>query len=545
MTHASYSFPSYLIPVLDLALVLLAAILLFAFPERAARVTAPLWRVLRRLGRRPGTAVLALVVLGAVGNGLIFVVQGPPIPAATDELSYLLAADTFASGRLTNPFHPMWRHFHPHSVRWPVCASKYPPAQGLFLAAGQALTGSPAVAVCLGAPLLAGAVCWALFGWLRPGWAVLGGFLVLVHLGVGSYWNQSYWGGTVAAVGGALLFGALPRFLDRPRPGVGLVMAAGLVVLAFSRPYEGLLVSLPALATLGLRGLRDARTRRALLPGTLVLLLGAGAMAFYNERVTGDPWLFPHRAYAIAYNHEPELIFGRYSPPLFSYQERPPWRSAAPKLTGPRPHWVGRAFRQGAHRLGRMLHFVLGMSLVLAPLLARYKGRPRHRLLAVSCALVAVGHMLTRAWFPHYSAPLVVPLVVLALLGLRRLAAWRRPLGRAAPWAVAAVYLVLFAVELPAHRSDRDAWNVERQRIENELRALPGRHLVIVHPPGDWNSNGADVDAADVVWARPVSAAADRRLLEYYRDRRVWDLDLGRPGEPTPVPYSEPEGKEP
>jgi len=541
MAHASYSYPSHLVPLIDLALVLAAALLMAAAPRWSARLAAAAWRVPRRLGRRPGRALAILAVLGTVANGAVFLLQGAPVPAATDELSYLLAADTFAAGRLTNPYHPKWRHFHPHPLWWPVCASKYPPAQGLYLALGQVLTGSPAVAVCLGAPLLAAAVGWALFGWLRPKWAVLGGFLVLVRLGVGSYWNQSYWGGTVAAVGGALLFGALPRFLDRPRPGMGLVMAAGVVVLANSRPYEGLLVSLPTLAVLAVRGLREARTRRALLPGALVLALAGGAMAFYNKRVTGDPLLLPHRAYANAYNHEPELVFVPYSPPKHAYQKLPPRSSAASRPAGERPSWLARSLRQGIHRLGRMLYFVLGCALAFAPLFARYRGRPRHVLLAVSCALVAAGDMVTRAWFPHYSAPLTVPLLVLALLGLRLLAAWRRggrrP-WRAAPWAVAAIFLTLFAVELPAHRSDADAWNVVRQRLEEELRALPGKHLVIVDPPGDWPSSAADVDAAPVVWARPVDEASDRRLLEYYRDRSIWWLDLTRNGMPVLVPYS-------
>jgi len=80
-------------------------------------------------------AVPAVVFAGCIA---IMALLHEPVPRVHDEFSYLLLADTLAHGRLVNPAPPLPEFFERfHVITKPAYASKYFPAQGVFLAIGE------------------------------------------------------------------------------------------------------------------------------------------------------------------------------------------------------------------------------------------------------------------------------------------------------------------------------------------------------------------------------------------------------------------------
>lgn len=209
-------------------------------PRLGNRFVEPLERAGARLAAHRGSSVLFIALLVILVRVALLPRIPIPVPLIQDEFSYLLSGDTFAHGRLTNPPHPMWVFFETFHVNMlPTYMSKYPPAQGAFLAAGE-LLGHPWFGVLLSAAAMCAAGVWMLQGWLPARWALLGGILAIIRLCITSYWINSYAGGTVASIGGALVLGAFPRIVRFQRRRDFLLLALGLAVLANSPHSKGL-----------------------------------------------------------------------------------------------------------------------------------------------------------------------------------------------------------------------------------------------------------------------------------------------------------------
>jgi hypothetical protein len=176
------------------------------------------------------------------------------------------------------------------------------------------------------------------------------------------------------------------------------------------------------------------------------------------------------------------------------------------------------------------------------------------RFALVTCGVLTAGLIVGHPWFfTHYAAPMTALIFVLALQMLRKLRLWRRrgpQTGRLAAWTLVVIcftsFAAVYALEL---RSSRAAETLPRARILAQLKETNGRHLVIVRYGPDhafneeWVYNEADIDGAKVVWAREMDSAQNRKLLEYFKDRHIWLVEVGRDGSsPELKPYSYPVG---
>jgi hypothetical protein len=496
-----------------------------------------------------------------------------PAPSVLDEFSYLLAGDTFAHGRLTNPTPAMWQHFETYYVLMhPTYMSKFPPGQGMALAAGEVL-GDPLYGVWIAMALACAAVTWAIAPWLGRGWALAMG-LVLPMLPVIHWWSQTYWGGAVQMLGGALVIGAIVRAMRTPSLTLGMTAGAGAVILSVSRPFEGLLLCGIVGTALLVKWIRARQwSKHFVIGGVLVGAIAVPVNLYYNWRVSTDPLTMPYKLHSQQYARVPQFYWQAIAPPKPIRDPHLRWFYQVHETTEVqfqtsgvgnflRGVWFKLSFLAGTFLNPRILAIVL-----LAALLA-WKQRLAWLAWLIVLVLPLV-HMSLTPWLrEHYLAPAMAAWIALLGLGAQVIWKWgmfsprghagslrenpenpasprglnmrRMRIGQILVLAMLALHLYLacnWAIEM--NREGAQTSGAARAKFIATLEAEPGDDLVLVDyppdkpgdPPGyksidDWVFNDADIDHSPVIFAHWMSDAENAEILNYYSNRNVYYVRL-------------------
>lgn len=522
----------------------------------------------RRLAQRTGWCMLLLAALPVILRLLLLRHHPAPSPDIYDEFGHLLVADTLRHFRLANPVHPMVRFFGTFFViQAPSYSSIYPIGQGLLLAIGKMIFGYPWAGVLLSTAALCSLCYWMLRAWTTPGWALAGGMIAVFEFGPLNQWMNSYWGGSLAAAAGCLVFGALPRLRDpqlqeRRRVLAGVCLGIGLGIHLITRPYESifLLLSVILYLTPAMKNREGILTvGRGVIAAILVTFPAVGVTFLQNKRVTGSWTTLPYQLSQYQYGVPASLTFQADPVPHLDLtpQQQLEYKAQLSFRGGDHETLKNYLLRL-EYRVRFYRFFFLPALFVAIPFFLLALKEPRFQWVVLTLVLFAAGINFFPAFQFHYLAAVTCLFVLVSVTGLSRLNRFRPEAARLILFLCAVHFAFWYTAHLfdAAHFSvavrQYETWdalnhgNPERRiEVNRELAMKPGRLLVLVrYSPQhifqeEWVYNDADIDAARIIWARDLGPAEDAKLLGYYPDRTVLLLEPDYRS-PRLVPYQQP-----
>lgn len=536
-------------------------------PQQFEKFSKPIIGFFDKISDSPLKSVLLIAVLAFVSYALFALCFRFPYFRIVDEFGYLLTADTFLQGRLSNQTHPFWKHFeYFHIFHHPTYNSRYPVGQGAVLALGK-LLGNAIIGVWLSGAAACVAVWWMLRGWFSTRWALFGAIITVFNPAV-FFWSQNYWGGYVAVIGGSLSLGALKRIFDHPKASDAFIFGAGLFILAVSRPYEGFVYALSLCLFLLVGFVRRGDPNKSFpifiktiaLPIVLVMTVSLSWLAYDNYRVTGNPLKMPIIEYVEQYDYVPYFLFQKMGKPI-EYDNK----SFDVTLSDPNPIELFRQRQESASGFIKTVvarAVILHVNYLLSPVLLFFfiwsfvsRSSRKKWLYLKLLLLIFIGAISLSTYFNQpYAAPIYGVFIILTTGAARefRRSAERRKIKRLIVLSVPVCLLagiILLGIFGVVRRNNTDDTGRQRAEIEAGLRSEGGKHLIFVdpYPPGSdkpnvansyvYVYNEADIDGSKVVWAHQLNSADDAKLVNYFSDRKVWLLKLDQNGKPQLLPY--------
>jgi len=385
--------------------------------------------------------------------------------------------------------------------------------------------------------------------------------LFALYLRPGMYWTNSYWGGSLAASGGALVLLSIGISRERQSPLSGALFASGILLLFWTRPFEGGVFTLTILIVFA-RQIWRARSLAALLAATCVFVAGGVFTCCDNRAVTGSPFQLPHLLHDRQYATVPALwILPMRPEPTYAHPRLASqngingWEATQYIHHGSflRALWTG--FTDTLATLERPLLLALAFTILL-PFAWRDRIFQKMTLVIVACLFVI---SLETFHFEHYAAPLWAPIALAIAVWAERVVSVERAYSLRTGKKPLALILVLAALYEPvilqiviqtpqlwrngvwipgADKPDSqylNNWSNYRSTLIKQLSSADRPQLVIVrYPSPDWNVgnewvyNGADIDHQRVIFAHDLGAEEDKALLQYYHDRTALLLTFDR-----------------
>jgi hypothetical protein len=496
-----------------------------------------------KLAQRTFWCVLFLFLLPIALRLALLPHHPVPSPDIYDEFGHLLVADTLRHFRLANPAHPLHQFFETFFVlQKPTYSPIYPIGQGLALAIGKMISGTPWAGVVLSTAAFCSLCYWMLRAWTTPEWSLLGGLFAVFEFGPLSQWMNTYWGGSLAAAGGCLVFGALPRLRAEPNLRNAALLSLGLSMNLLIRPYESIFLLASAVLFL-IPDLR--RLTKPIITTALLLIPALAITALQNFRVTGNWTTLPYTLSQYQYGVPAALTFQSKPVPHndLTPQQRLEYQTQLAFQS--RPETLQSFLLRLEYRVRFYRFFFLPPLLLTLPFFLYAAARERRfAWVAVTLLIFALGINFFPAFQFHYLAAVTCLFVLASITGLQQL-------DRLSPDAahfIAFLCIAYFTFWYTMHIFDTrefslavrsyETWsglnhrNPERRlEVNRDLGQLPGQLLVFVHYSpqhifqDEWVYNEADLDHARIVWARDLGEVENGKLRAYYPGRTVLLLE--------------------
>ena len=414
---------------------------------------------------------------------------------------------------------------------------------GLVLAFGRLISGIPWTGVLLSTGAFCATCYWMLRGWVTPVWALFGGVLAVIEFGPLCQWTNSYWGGSLAATAGCLVFGALPRFRQHKRVRDSLLLGTGLAIHMLCRQFESLFL-LGAIFLF----LKFARPLWfAILPVLAVTLL----ILLQNHSVTDSWTTLPEQLSRYQYGVPAALTIEANPTPHVDLTPQQDMDYRAQALThGSGGDSISKFLLRLEYRV-RLYRFFFLPPLYIALLAFLSSLRdPNMRRVGLTLAIFALGTNFFPYLLDHYLAAVTCLFVLVSITGLQqlsRIAIRASPVGQQITLVLTVLCLadftgwyVLHLFESPSFYPilQYETWDVvnhqnpqRRIQVSQQLAGIKGALLVFVrYSPthiyqNEWVWNEADIDAARIVFARDLGPEEDQKLISYYPTRKVLLLD--------------------